>query len=277
MLKTVSFASGILCIALSMLSPSTLAHESKPEESAQLLLMGTFHFANTTDYAAVIMDDWDSPNRQQQIIEVVDELVRFKPTKVLIERPASENQRYADEYASYLKGEFEMPANEMYQLGFRVAKRLELSAPEGIDFHLSLDEAPLIKYLEAHQAMDAFQAIIASAQAGAKRSTEKLKQQHLINVLNDTNTQDYLYFNKNLYTEHVLNLTPEAHEVGTDFVSSWWKRNFRIKQNIDAYLQPNERVLVIIGAGHKALLDDFYESTTKIEYVPALEYLPLKP
>ena len=42
--------------------------------------------------------------------------------------------------------------------------------------------------------------------------------------------------------------------VGADATASWWHRNFRMFAIIQRYAQPGERVLVIGGQGHTAIL-----------------------
>ena len=46
----------------------------------------------------------------------------------------------------------------------------------------------------------------------------------------------------------------DASFVGADATASWWHRNFRMYALIQRYAQPGERVLVIGGQGHTAIL-----------------------
>ncbi len=42
--------------------------------------------------------------------------------------------------------------------------------------------------------------------------------------------------------------------VGADASASWWHRNFRMYAHVQRYARPGERVLVIGGQGHTAIL-----------------------
>lgn len=65
------------------------------------------------------------PARQREIERVGDALVAWGPDKVFVERQPYFWQRPFDStYALYRAGTWPLPRNEIYQLGYRVAKRL---------------------------------------------------------------------------------------------------------------------------------------------------------
>lgn len=43
--------------------------------------------------------------------------------------------------------------------------------------------------------------------------------------------------------------------------------------NIDKWIDSNDRVLVIVGAAHRAVLKDFYEDRTDVEYLEITNFL----
>ena len=55
--------------------------------------------------------------------------------------------------------------------------------------------------------------------------------------------------------------------------AKWWERNFYIMGNIDRVTEAGDRLLLIIGAGHRAVLRDFFEDRSDIDYVEIREYL----
>jgi len=59
-------------------------------------------------------------------------------------------------------------------------------------------------------------------------------------------------------------------------ITEWWKRNFRIMHNIDQIVEPGDRILVIFGQGHTAVLKDFYKSRDDITYEDIRDYLHTK-
>jgi hypothetical protein len=46
---------------------------------------------------------------------------------------------------------------------------------------------------------------------------------------------------------------------GADSSASWWHRNFRMYANIQKLATPGERIIVIGGAGHTAILKQLLE------------------
>ena len=56
-------------------------------------------------------------------------------------------------------------------------------------------------------------------------------------------------------------------------VANWYARNLHIYANIARVAQPGERVLVIMGSGHRPLLRQFVAESPELELVPAERYL----
>ena len=98
-----------------------------PEQAtAKLLMLGTFHFkdAGLDGYKPEVDVDILSEPRQAELKDVLDRLEKFAPTKILIEVKAERAEVIDERYRRYLAGEFELEANEIYQVGFRLARRL---------------------------------------------------------------------------------------------------------------------------------------------------------
>ena len=59
---------------------------------------------------------------------------------------------------------------------------------------------------------------------------------------------------------------------GADAAASWWQRNFRMYANIQKAAHPGERIIVIGGQGHKAILRTLLAIDTRLEGVPVDDY-----
>lgn len=94
--------------------------------TAAVMLLGTFHFQDTglDDYQPQFNIDIFSERRQQEVGEVVEHLAQFQPTKIAVERRPERQEETDQSYLAYLRGEFQLPGSELYQLGFRLAQRL---------------------------------------------------------------------------------------------------------------------------------------------------------
>ena len=93
------------------------------EQPAQVMLFGTFHFKDA-GLDLVKNEDFDvlSEESQEYLQGLAGRLQSFKPTRVLLEYSPENDEKINERYRQYLAGEFELPANEIYQLGFRIAK-----------------------------------------------------------------------------------------------------------------------------------------------------------
>jgi len=90
----------------------------------RVMLLGTYHFANPgLDAVKVTQRDTLGPERQKEILDVVDRLAAFKPTKILLEVVPERQADLDAHYASFAAGTSPLTANESQQIGFRLAKR----------------------------------------------------------------------------------------------------------------------------------------------------------
>ena len=62
--------------------------------------------------------------------------------------------------------------------------------------------------------------------------------------------------------------------VGADLVSAWYGRNIRIFANLQRLAEPGDRILVIYGAGHAAILRELIGGAANMRLVEAHDYLP---
>lgn len=104
------------------------------EEPARVLLFGTFHFQDA-GRDLVKVDDVDvfSEDSQRYLEALTDRLAAFEPTAVLLEYNPESEEAINERYRAYREGTFELPANEVYQLGFRIAARAGLERVNSFD------------------------------------------------------------------------------------------------------------------------------------------------
>ena len=249
--------------------PQLIVNSNKP----QISIVGTFHFANTSDYSAIVLNDLNTEKRQAEIQQIVNDLALYKPTKILVERPPSLTDSLSKQLIEFKHGNYTLPNNELYQIGFRLAHKLNLNAIYGIDHPMNLGDETLVTYLQEHNLMNEFGSIISASKEWAKEHTDYLKTHTLGKVLKELNTQEAETFNRNLYLDDILNIAQQGNSPASDFVANWYKRNIYIKKNIDDVITKEDRVLVLIGAGHSAILKDFYKTSNAVEYVELKEVL----
>ncbi len=65
----------------------------------------------------------------------------------------------------------------------------------------------------------------------------------------------------------------EASNPGVEFTEAWYKRNLYILANIMKTVEPGERVLLIMGSGHRAMLIPFIIDKNDLRYEEIHNYL----
>ena len=241
---------------------ATNAHAQQP--TADVLLFGVFHFHNPgRDVVRVDQTDVTTSDSQAYLETLTARLCDFRPTVILMEFDRAREPEMQLQLATYLRGESELSVNEIHQIGFRVAKKCGVDRLHGFDeSEVGWDAEPLFEYLENSEPelLEALNSDIARLQAADAAAHKELNLRDLLIRANDAE-QDRV--NKDLYL--VTNAAGAGSSFeGADAAARWWRRNFRMYANIQRYAQPGERVLVVAGSGHTAILRDFLEIDGRI-------------
>ena len=253
----------------------------------RVLLLGVFHFAgeqvdvNTTP--ADLRVDMLSPARQKQIVDLVNSLAQFSPTKIVIEGSPLYQARYDSLYQSYLKGTLKTSsafmANESVQLGFRLAKQLAHQKVFAVDaqaFRFQLSSADSVLTYEKYKSQtdtsfayweNKYDQESAFDDTLAYNST--LKQ--YLKYLNAPERQEKSIGRWLVTTKRGSNIEP----IGADgFITRYFNRNLRIYSNIQRIVsRKDERILVIYGATHLYLLKTIFAASPEFKLEEAMKYL----
>jgi uncharacterized protein YjgD (DUF1641 family) len=252
-----------------------VAAAQEEQNKARVMILGVYHFHNpNADMIKTDYPDHLSEKKQREIAEVLDLLAEFKPTKILVE-VAPENESVQNDFQNYLKGEYKLTANEIYQLGFRLAKRLghkQIYLADnrmGMDFNSVMAAAQETKNTEF---LEAFQKAMAEivqmqqrhAQISVREALSELNEPELQNRTRDY----YLQLNR---------VRSRDKFVGADVLAGWYQRNFRILTNImQAIESPQDRVLVIFGQSHAPYLREGIKSDPDLQLVEPNDFLRKK-
>lgn len=267
----ISIIISIISFFTPVISQSNIQEEDLPKPV--IALLGTFHFAGSSDLMSLKIDDLSTEKRQEEIKILVKALEKFQPTKIILEYPFG-NDKLDSIFQAYKKGQHTLSINERQQIGFRLAGNLEHDHVYPADHRMDLPFDEMMVYLQDHNQMDLFQALINDMQTTVMNVWQKAYETLTIKeffVL--INNEVYDNMNRNVYLQHINAMGDKDNMIGTEVVSKWWERNFRIMRNIDDVLEDGDRVLVIFGQGHTAILKDFYKSRTDVQYEDILKYL----
>jgi hypothetical protein len=239
---------------------------------AELLLVGVFHFDDPglDAYKPRFKLDVLAPDRQRELDRFVEQLAAFAPTKIAVEAEPADQPRLDSLFVAYVNGTAELGPNEIYQVGFRLAKRVGLPKVHAVD-------AEARSYLTEDQARSKLDSMGVSMDTLMKRIREDpwtARYQQLYAQDDSLKTvrplaEELLYINSaerirvghGAYLIGSFKFGPDLQYIGPDDATSWYNRNLRIFSNLQALTSDStDRILLIIGAGHLPILQFLAQS-----------------
>ena len=269
-------------LLLSALALCAVAAPVQAQTRPALLIVGMPHFANPgRDIVNTRIDDVTTPERQREIEAIVERLAAFRPTRVAVEWPVGAQARLDQRYADYRAGRYQLSANETDQIGLRLAARLGLDRVHAVDW----GEMPpgteadydFPAWAEANGRGEEWRARVQRQQAKADEGARLMACTPISSWLHRMNTPAARSEMQRPYYE-IARMGDNRANPGAAWVGSWYARNLRILNNLDA-LAPsgNDRVIAIYGAGHGFLLDQQAREAGVFEVADTLEFLPSSP
>lgn len=265
----------LLALLLTALSVQHAGAQTECDDAtktkAQVLILGVYHFDNPNrDYLKTRVDDHLAVQRQRQIVEVVELLARYKPTKIALE--AIDEAELQRKYEAYLKGEHALTAGERDQLGFRLAEKLGHRRVHAIDSKLDMDVASVVAAARTNgdrAFLEFFQNAMGELQAFERRKGDMTVREILISL----NEPERIARGRDDYMQ-LARVRDADRYVGADALAAWYQRNFRIFTNlVRAIDSPCDRVLLIMGSSHAAILREAVQSSPDLQLVEANDYL----
>lgn len=247
---------------------------------APILIVGTYHFDNPGQDAVNLQaDDILAPKRQAEVDTVIEKLARYRPTKILIEAPYR-NTTWPDRYKQYLAGTYTLGRNEIEQIGFKLAKRLNMETIYPVDYPMWMNgwtPAEMeLKKPNAKWDTDATKRADAPPPPPKPLSAEDeiLRKSTVLEYLRRINSPEQVAKNNEFYLKMLLPGDSIGIYANTDEVTNWYKRNLRIFTNINRITDfPNDRILLLIGAGHRKILDELASDAPYFCRVDVAQYL----
>lgn len=231
------------------------------------MVLGTFHFQGSVDVIQSNAGNLITAEKQQEINSVVDKLVAFNPTQIAVEIEKIHNEKLNENYQAYKNDSFDLTVNEVHQLGFKTGKKLNLETISAVDWmeninHRSIDD--VLKWAEANQS-DLYDKIISKYISKLEMEFQDLTVLEILKQLNKDEQQVPL--DHEAYMQ-IARIGKENDYVGIDWVRWWYQRNLIIYKNIlDLIHDEGERMLVIIGSGHRYLITQFLSESDEVTMV----------
>jgi hypothetical protein len=239
----------------------------------QILVLGSYHFDNPgLDVVKTEVADVLSPAKQAEIRQVVEALSRFRPTKIAVEVRADRARQLDSLFEAYRAGRHALRRGEEQQLGFRLAERFGHPRLYPIDHAGEFPFDAVMEYAQKHDSGFVRRVQQVTADIASEENRQQ-RQNSIGEILRLKNDPASIRQGHALYMEFARVGAGDTY-VGADLLAKWYDRNIRIFSDLQRIAHPGERVLVIFGAGHAAILRELIASDARLELVEATGYLP---
>ena len=268
----------IAALTLWAVSPLPAVSQQSPAEKftatarAEVLVLGVYHMSNPgRDVVNMQADDVLAPKRQGELAEVIAVLKKFQPTKIAVESGFN-NDAISARYGDYLVGKHELTRDETEQIGFRLAKELDHKTVYPVDVDGEFPFPRLVDYAKANGRAEEFDALMGELSDRVSATNAYLASHTVLETLLYMNSDDRVAEDVGFYYRQAQFGKP-WNWAGADLVSDWFRRNMRIYSNVVQLIDsPNQRVLVIFGAGHLGWLQHAFGSTPNLRLRKLVEF-----
>lgn len=286
-LSTSKISPVLLIIGL-IVSFSTMAQDNQ----TQILLLGCDHLQQV--YRK------DNPNtdvftdkRQQEIAQVVNQLKKYQPDLILVER-LPEDQPYLDStYALFQQDKLKLTdlqagRGEEYQLGFALGKQLGLNKIYGVNAPGGTSQS----ILSNGSQIELYKEEGIQVRTMAKAKSEQIQNGSLsfkdyITFLNQPETIQKTYHLRYIMPARVTNGTftnPDSmvdtafvnpKYIGAELISVFKNRDYKIYSNIvtTQMAHQSRRILLIIGQAHVGSLQSIFRDDPAYQLIKSATYL----
>lgn len=227
----------------------------------EVFLLGTFHF---------IEKEWDvySTANRQEISKLVQRLAIFCPDAVAVEGAVHQQAVIDAAYDRVNLSDFENESlmratslgditmygrtvpitwnNECIQIGFRLAKMLDLPRVHAVDADMELNDALLGETLPQE---------VGERLSRLKSYIRENEGSTLLSAYRCLNSPEYSRLDHSLYLA-ANTVNTEGSYNGSAFTAQWYERNLRIFSEIQSLSKKHRRIFVLYGAGHLQILRD---------------------
>ncbi len=256
------------------------------KHKSKAMVLGVFHFENPgldgykPKFAFNILEE----KRQIELDTLLSKIAKYKPTKILLEWSRNDMDSIANQrYKNYLNGDFIIDdrPNEIYQIGFKLAKQLEhdkvycsdakIESWCGVELDWeNYDQNSYLKSRGQYAKSTRYNYDIFYALNDSLKTIRTLTN-HLAKINHPENS---LKSHQAYLTNDILQGAGD-HYLGADVVANWYRRNMRIFSNIYDITDFNkeERLLIIYGSGHVWQLRQLLNDSPDFEYVDVNNYL----
>jgi hypothetical protein len=264
------------------------------DRQTQIMFLGTTHFGQEAFYKQSSMADLFQEGRQKEISGINQQLKKYNPDIIMIERSPDEQQTLDSLYGLFKTGKIKLKdigygRAEEFQFGYQLAKELNLRKLFGVDYYMNVSA----RILSEGENIDLFRNAMAGyGNIGRKVDSQftagKLSLKDYLLFLNAPQVYDWTF--KTLFiipakvrngrfskppVEYIDTSHTNPQYIGAEYISLFYGRELKIYSNIvTAQLrEKGKRILVIMGQRHTAALAKIFENDADYKIIQIADYL----
>ena len=282
-----------IIILITAFSLNSNAQQKPVTEPTKVMLFGSTHFGQESFHKQGESMDLFSAARQKEVADINNQIAKYKPDLILIEREPSEQHTVDSLYQLYQDGKLQFNQlkygrAEEYQFGYNLAKQLGLSHVYGVNFYQGLST----RLFKDGKNLEAFTNSLTNYSLRGRSLDEQLKERKLslkgyLLQLNSPELYQLTYYNIYINPVRVTNgsfgkvdntvdtTRIDKEHIGAEYVSIFYNRELKIFSNILSAQQTyqGKRILVIMGQRHAASLSKLFANDPAFTLVPLSYHL----
>lgn len=248
------------------------------EEKVKVLMLGTYHFDkggnHLIDFNA---GDITTNKKQDEISEVIQKLIEFKPNKIAVEARREKEEELNKIYSEFCadnaihSNELIGCRNEIAQIAFRLGHKLNHNKIYPVDVPVDLPE-DVFGYAERN-CPDLYQKFTDRANEYGLSENEFMKHHTVREILKHFNNPVRIEKEHSDLYLYLAQVGAGDTYYGVNILAEWYRRNLYIFANLQDIAQPGDKILVLYGAGHCKILRNLIKDYNEFEFIDPLDYL----
>lgn len=218
-------------------------------QKTEIMLVGTVHMS--VDPQAFIAD-------QEKVIEIVDQLKAYKPTKIAVEKSYYVEEELNRRYQKFINGSLTLTGDEVEQFGFRLAHHFDHPKLYAVDEIVDMSKPSLdyvFQWCKEYQPQLFEEILKIQKELGKLDDNDKLTSRILT-----VNSDKYNQLLQQLYMK-LTKVGDRSHQIGVRWLKQWHERDLSIAANLSRITVQGDRILLLIGSDHLHLLHHFLEAS----------------
>lgn len=267
----------ILAAAAMMGLQASASDEQRPVE---VMVLGSYHMANPgLDVINIKTGDVMQPAAQTELQHLADTLASWKPTKILLETTPEAPDFTIAEYREQADALLADDPDERVQVGYRIARQLghaniyafnEAGGADGPDY---FPIGRVQQWAEANGKVADLKALFDLAGQWIEAETAATGPCSIAEKLMPHNDTEFLTkVHRHIYYGHFA-FGDVEDQPGAELLSYWYMRNAKMFAKVGMIAEPGDRLLIVVGSGHKYWLDHFVTEAPGYQLVDATPYL----